>query len=265
MAIDVVIDYDCVPKQTLGTEGILERLKGKDRADTIIGLFRRNGDQRPPSEMGFELTRSAADGSTETQILVVQHLLDAADELKPLEHYCEGCPANSARRPFGCMLRIGYPISGAAEEWLLNRLPMPDEPLTWLLLRQGIRELHYDGSSVAPLRAASRTHFAEPVSVSRKLGELTVTADQVFEMTFLLGNIQPSHGGILLLFFNAIRRDLEANDIMRIGSMPLEERAQYAFLIQPDPGDDTSTGEIKQFLHALYTAWRLNVPLILDV
>ena len=265
MAIDYIIDLNCVPKQTLGTDGILDRLKSKERADTIISLFRRNGDQRPPTEMGFELERTAADGSTETQILVVQHLIDLADELKPLEHYCEGCPANHIRRPFGCMGRIGYPISGEAEMWLLNQLPEPTQPLVWLLLRQGVRDLKYDGSSVVPLRAASRTHFAEEINAQRKLGELTITADQVFEMTFLLGSILPNHAGILLLFFGAIRRDLEANEIMHIGSMPPEDRANYEFLIQPNRDDDVTTAEMRQFLHALYVAWRLDVPLALDV
>lgn len=265
MAIDHIIDYDCVPKQTLGTDGILDRLKSQERAEAIIALFRRNGDQRPPTEMGFELERTAADGSTETQILVVQHLLDSADELKPLEHHCTNCPANRTGRRFGCMGYIQYPISGEAERWLLNQLPMPTEPLVWLLLRQGVRDLRYDGSTVVPLRAASRTHFAEEHIIRHQLGELTMTSDQVFEMTFLLGNIQPNHAGILLLFFGAIRRDLEAADIMNIGSLPPDERAQFNFLIQFSNDDDATTHEIKHFLHALYAAWRLNVPLLLDV
>jgi hypothetical protein len=266
MAIDYIIDYDSIPKQMFGTDGILERLKGKERADAIIALFRRNGDQRPPAEMGFELERTAADGSTETQILVVQHLLDSAEELKPVEQHCIDCPANIFRRPFGCMGYIQYPISGEAEAWLLNQLPLPNEaPLVWLLLRQGVRDLHYDGTSVVPLRAAGRTHFAEEMTQKRNLGELTLTADQVFEMTFLLGNIHPNHAGILLLFFGAIRRDLEAAEIMQIGSMPLENRAQFDFLLTTSPNDDATIYEIKHFLRALYTAWRLNVPLLMDV
>src|SRR5690606_23769631 len=110
MAIDYVIDLDCIPKQTLGTMGILERLKGRDRAHAIIQLYRQNGDNRPPSEMGFEMVRTAADGNEETQVIIVQHLLDSADELIPLEHHCDGCPANRTGDPFGCMGQISYPI-----------------------------------------------------------------------------------------------------------------------------------------------------------
>jgi hypothetical protein len=265
MSIDTIIGYNCIPKQTLTAEGILERIKGKERAETIIALFRRNGDNRSLKEMGFEMVRTAADGSEEMQVVVVQHLLDAADELTPLEHHCVGCPANAANRPFGCMGQIGYPISSEAEEWLLSQLPGPEEPLVWLLLRQGIQEFNYDGSTVRPLRAAGTTHFAEQRALTRNLTEFDISADQVFEMTFLLGDIQPNHAGVLLLFFNAIERGMEADQIIKIGRLPLEERAKFAFLHKIDPKDDLTTAEIKQFLYALYLAWRLNVPMILDV
>jgi hypothetical protein len=265
MAIDYVIDYDCVPKQTLGTDGILERLKARERAESIIQLYRQHGDDRPPKEMGFEMVRTAADGSEETQIIIVQHLLDSAEELTPLEHFCDGCPANRTGDPFGCMGRISYPLSPFGEAWLLNQLPEPTEPLVWLLLRQGIRDLHYDGSSVKPLRAAGTTHFSEQRTIQRVLGEITVDSDQVFEMTFLLGHIQPNHAGILLLFFGAIPRDLEADEIMQIGTMPLDQRQQHDFRITVSADDDPTTAELKQFLYALYLAWQLDVRLLLDV
>ena len=266
MAIDYIIDYDCVPKQTLGTPGILERLKGRERAETIIKLYRDNGDERPPTEMGFEMVRTAADGSEETQIIVVQHLLDSAEELTPLAPHCEGCPANRTGDPFGCMGKISYPLSPYGEAWLLNQLPDPFEaPLVWLLLRQGIEEFGYDGASVRPLREAGATHFAEQRTIQRVLGEITVDSDQVFEMTFLLGHIQPNHGGILLLFFGALDRNLDADTIMEIGSMPLAYREEADFLITVSAGDDPTTRELKQFLYALYLAWQLNVQLLLDV
>ena len=50
MAIDFIIDLDCIPKRSLTTQGILDRLKGQERARAIIRLFRDNGDDRPPSE-----------------------------------------------------------------------------------------------------------------------------------------------------------------------------------------------------------------------
>ena len=156
MAIDYVIDYTCVPKQTLTTEGIVERLKARERAGAVIKLFRENGDQRPPSEMGFEFTRTTVEGEEETRVIVVQVMLDLAAQLDPLEQHCAGCPANVSGRPFGCVGAIQYPITAAAERWLLDQLPDIEEPLTWLLLRQGVQDLGYDGEAVRPLRATAR-------------------------------------------------------------------------------------------------------------
>lgn len=265
MAIDYVIDYGCVPKMRLETEGIIDRLKSKDRAATIIQLYRRNGDQRPPSEMGFEMERTAADGSSETQVVIVQHLLDMAAELDPYEPYCQACPANRTGRPFGCMGKVNYPISAAAEAWLLDRLPGPEEPLVWLLLKQGVTEMNYDGSTVRPLRTADTTYFASTETLYRRLGEFAVSSDQLFEMTFLLGDLYPNHAGVLLLFFEAIDRQLEADRIMAIGKMPKEDRQNFRFLIESAKEDDITTDEIKEFIYALYLSWQLNVRLLLDV
>lgn len=261
MAIDHIIDYDCEPKRTLDTNGIVERLKGEERARTIIQMYRQSGDNRPPSEMGFEFTRSTADGSDDTRVIIVQDLLDAAAEIKPLEHHCAGCPANRAGKPFGCIGFIQYPISAKAEAWLLNRLPVPDDALVWLLLKQGVEEFQYDGSSLGSMRAANGVYFEFASEMTRKLGEFKITNDQVFEMLFLLGNLNPKHAAVLLLFFHAIDRDLEADEIMAVS----DGKRTMPFLLTPQADDDQTILELKAFFHALYLAWKLNVRLLLDV
>jgi len=265
MAIDYVIDYDCPPKQERGTEGIQERLKGRERAKTIIKLFREKGDQRPPSEMGFEFTRSTPEGQQETQLIVVQELLDKTAELKPLEHHCAGCPANRTGTPFGCMGFIQYPISSKGEVWLLDQLPSIHEPLLWLLLKQGVENFQYDGQQVLALRQESDVYFENRYAAARHLGEFTITANQTFEMMFTVGDIIPNHGAVLLLFFNAIERsELDAQEIMTLAPASTEKIAQHPFLMQGFAGDDKTILELKDFLHALYIAWTLNVKLLVD-
>lgn len=265
MAIDYVIDYDCIPKQTLTTDGILERLKGQERAETIIRLFRENGDDRPPSQMGFEFTRSTPEGQSETELVVVQDILDYAAELDPLAHHCKGCPANRTGQPFGCTGFVQYPISGDAEGWLLNQLPMPGEPLVWLLLKQGVDNFQYDGQHVALMRAQSETYFADKLAPTRRLGEIVLDANQVFEMIFLVGDIIPNHGAILLLFYNAIDRvELEAPEIMGLAPATPEKVAKHEFLHQVMPSDDYTTAALKHFFQALYLAWSLDVKLLVD-
>jgi hypothetical protein len=264
MAIDYIIDLNCIPKEELTTEGIVERLKEEERAHTIIGLFRQNGDDRPPSEMGFEFTRSTPEGEEERRVIVVQALLDHAAALKPLAHHCTGCPANRAGRPFGCIGFIQYPVSTTAETWLLDRLPVPDEPLVWLLLKQGAEEFQYDGKSIEPLRNTQDVYFEDSRVQGRLLGEFSFNANQLFEMLFAVGNITPNHAALLLLFLNGIRRDLEADEIMKLTPAPPDVESRYPFIIQHQEGDDRAIGEIKEFMRALYIAWKLNVKLLVD-
>ncbi len=265
MAIDYVIEYKCYPKQELTTEGILERIKGRARAEAVIKLFRDNGDMRPVSEIGFELERTTASGEAETKVVMVQNMLDQADELLPYEHYCAGCPANNTGAPFGCIGQIEYPISREAELWLLKQLPVPDETLPWMLMRQGLREFKASGEAVSSMRQPGQPFFEEQSVLMRQLGEYVVNNNQLFEMLFLLGHIKPSYGATLLMFFNVIRRDINADEIMTLTPSPEDAAERYPLKIVPEAGDDASTGRFKLFLRALYLAWVLNVRLLLDV
>lgn len=267
MAIDFVVSYDCVPKQTFTQEGILDRLKERDRARTVIDLYREGGDERHPTLMEFELSRVNAEGVEETRVVNVQSMLDRAAELDSVAAHCAGCPANLVGEPFGCYGVIQYPISAAAERWLLDRLPGIEEPLIWLLLRQGVQELGYDGAAVAPLRA-DPTYFEERRLPGRNMVEFIFTANQVFEMLFLTGAVQPAHAGMLLLLFGAIPRSVEADQIVRIMNRQLhaaEIKLKFPFQYRPEEGDDLSITQMKIYLYALYNAWLLNVPVGLDV
>jgi hypothetical protein len=266
MAIDYVIDYPCTPKAELGTEGILGRLKDRERAQLVIGWFRDHGDERPPDQMGFEFTR-AAPGDDVTQdagasVQVVQDLLDRAAALDALAGHCAGCPANRTGEPFGCMGFMHYPVSAQAEALLLAGLP-EDGPLAALLLR-GIEAFGYDGAPVRALRQHEGTYFADPYAPARTVMGYAVTADQVWEMLIGVGPIAPNHGALLLLFSGAIRRDLHPQTIAHIAPAPPGAADELPFLLAPSPADDGSSRELKALLAALHRAWLLDVRLLLD-
>ena len=272
MAIDYMIELDCAPKRALGAAGIRERLKERQRALEVIEWFRAAGDERPPAEMGFEFSQSRPGDSGDKQLIVVQDLLDHAAALDEHAEHCRACPANRAGQAYGCAGFIQYPITALAETWLLERLPVPDEPLVWLLLRQGIQKLGYDGSSVKALRetaaesaADGSTYFELPDAPQGRLGELRVSSDQLLEMVFGVGErIIPNHAGIILLFVHAIDRDLEAEAIQDISSSAASTRERYGFLMSAPADGDQRIEEFVAFFLALYTAWQLNAPLFVD-
>ncbi len=272
MSIDYIIEYDCIPKRELKAEGILDRLKERARAQEVIRWFRTAGDQRSPDQMGFEFSQSVPGDEGDKQLIVVQDLLDHSAALDDYAEYCQDCPANRGRGAYGCVGFVKYPISASAEAWLLDRLPLPTEPLIWLLLKQGIQKLGYDGSSILALRqidgddeVGERNYFELPVAPQRRLGELRVSGDQVLEMIFGVGQrIIPNHAGILLLFFHAIGRDLEAHEIQDISSSNSTLRDQIDFELPDTTEYDDCIKELALFFQALYMAWKLNVPLFLD-
>lgn len=272
MAIDYIIELDCIPKRELTADGIRERMKERARAYEVIRWFRAAGDSRAPTQMGFEFSHSTPGEPGDKQLIVVQDLLDHASVLDDYAEHCALCPANRSGEPFGCMGFVQYPITARAETWLLERLPVPDEPLVWLLLKQGIQRLGYDGASVRELRradggvdASERAYFELPIAPERRLGELRVSGDQALEMIFGVGErIIPNHAGILLLFLGAIDRDLEAQEIQDISSINEEIRDRFAFEMAAGAGADSCVREFVSFFRSLYLAWKLNVPLYVD-
>lgn len=262
MAIDYVLDYACAPKQALSTEGIIERVKARERAEIVFREFRAAGDDRPANEMGFEFTRTGE----ETRLFVVQDVLDFAAELDPHAPACEGCPANLRREPFGCYAQISYPISDAAEAWLLDRMPDIDEPIIWFLLRDSVHKLDERDSTAKALRT-NPVYFEERRLRGRDMAEFVVNADHLFEMLFLQGAIQPAYAAILLLFAGAIPRALEANDLVEIlrGQLSVDAILErYPFQLTPAADDDRTIRELKLFFRALYQGWLLNVPVLLE-
>lgn len=264
--IDYCVGQDCAAKAALSAEGILARLKGRQRARLLLETYRSAGQERAPAEIGFELTRRAAGGESEAQVVVVQDLLDEASALDAHAAECAACPANCRAEDFGCFGHIPYPFSRAAEAWWLAQLPLPEEPLVWLLLKQLIREMGYDGGSARPLRQPAGVYFEAEQAPRRQLGTLRVDGDQLFEMCFLLGPIQPPHAAILLLFSGAIDRDQEADALLRLTSAPpVAPLPPMPFLLNEPDGADACLRALIAFLRALHRAWQLGRPLLLDV
>jgi hypothetical protein len=266
MAIDYVVDYQCEPKDMLTTGGILARLKGRDRAQQVIQLYRDEGDQRPIDQMGFEFTRTDGDGQTHTETVLVRDLMSAANELELVAGKCAGCPANLTGKPFGCFGQVAYPISDHAERWLLMALPTPqDAVLVWTLLGEHLRELNERSAEVQQFRETG-TYMESTRNPRRHLGEIAVGGNNVFYLLFMQGHISPSRAAITLLFFNAIRRNLDATEVLKLTPAPANATEQFPFLHTPDDAlDDTSIRGLKGFFAALYAAWQLNVDLLLDV
>jgi len=265
MGADYIIGYGCVPKEAFTTEGILTRVKAGARAESVRQFYKNNREERRPEDMGFEMITRNAEGEQDTQIIHVDELLALRAELNEYEHFCQNCPANHFKRPFGCIGTVNYPVSVAAEIWMLEQLPFPEEPIPFLLLKQG-QEFGNTGALAAKLRLNSPGIFLESLeNIGRQYDEMSITGEQLFELLFLLGTIQQKRAVMILLFMGAIQRDMEAHTLMALTPAPPTAAQDYPFLLTPNPEDDHSIIELKQFFHALYRAWLLDREVVLDV
>ncbi|MBI5959203.1 MAG: hypothetical protein HY866_10740, partial [Chloroflexi bacterium] len=199
--------------------------------------------------------------------IVVQQLLDAAEELTPWRAYCADCPANLTGQHFGCVGTINYPISIRAERWLLDQLPDHEHPLVFMLLQRAIREMGYTGESAVVLRQQKSIFLQSESPLDCDLNGVLVNGNQVFEMLFMSGHVQPTHGALLLQFFGGISPDLDAGEMMQLADPPsaawMDEH--IPFRLATSRADDASVAALKSFFKALYSAYRLGVPLLLDV
>jgi hypothetical protein len=125
----------------------------------------------------------------------------------------------------------------------------------------------YSGQSAAALRAQEGVFLESVRALDRDIDGFRISGDQVFELLFLSGAIRPAHGSLLLQFFGGISPDLEADDIMRLAVPPsvewIDERVPFQH--RRAWSDDDSIASLKEFFRALHIAYRLGVPVLLDV
>ena len=127
---------------------------------------------------------------------------------------------------------INYPISQQAEVWMLEQLPGPEEPLAFLLLKQG-PEMGNTGERAEGLRDDHPGVFFESAqTLMRRFPEMNVTGEQLFELLFLLGDVQPKRAVMILLFMGAITRQLEAHELMNLTPATPETAEKYPFLAE---------------------------------
>ena len=50
----------------------------------------------------------------------------------------------------------------------------------------------------------------------RRFPEMNVTGEQLFELLFLLGDVQPKRAVMILLFMGGITREMEADELMNM-------------------------------------------------
>jgi hypothetical protein len=263
MGIDYVLDLACTPKKHLnGVENLVGLVKAKNRAETILEMLRREGDKRQPHEISFEMMLQTPDG-TETEEVTVAELLEQAKALEPERGHCAGCPANGDSPGFGCYKSIPYPIPTEAETWLLGLLPDELDSTAGRLLLQAIEDFDWDGDHAAGMREEGDTFFQSrlPQAVSWGEGddEVEVDSNQLFHILFHVGNVGAMHAFMVCLFLGVVPHDLELEAL----ADPARRASALVTATVPQPPSEACE-PMATFLHALVTAARLDIDVLID-
>jgi hypothetical protein len=262
MGIDYVLDLACTPKKHLTVEGMVNLVKARNRADAVIDMLRREGDKRTPEQVSFEMVLQTPDG-TKSDTVTVQSLLDQAKALEPEREHCAGCPANHDSPGFGCYKSIPYPIAEECEAWLLQLLPDDLESTAGRLLTRAIDDFDWDGEHAAGMREDGDTFFESNQTLAVTWGEgddlVEVDSDQIFHMLFHVGHLGATHAFMVCVFFGIVPHDVELDAL----GDPARRASALQTATVPQPPSEACE-PMAAFLHALVTAARLDVDVLID-
>lgn len=262
MGIDYVLDLACTPKQQLGVDVLVELVKSKTRADAVLEMVRKDGDGRTPDQIQFEVVLQTPDG-TKSETVSVQTLIDQAVPLEPLRAHCAGCPANGDSPGFGCYRSIPYPIPEEAEAWLLGLLPDDIESTAGQLLVRAVDDFDWDGEHAAGMREQDDTFFESSQALAVSWGEgehaIEIDSNQIFHMLFHVGHLGATHAFMVCLFFGVVPHDLE---VSALGDPAARARSLRTATVPQPPSE--ACEPLAAFLHALATAARLDVDVLID-
>jgi len=262
MAIDYVLAVGCEPQRGLGVEQLVTLHRTRIIARSAIAHMREDGDERDPSEIEVQLTMRKPGGDSARGV-TLQDLLDESAPLDAVAHHCETCPAKLPRE-FACHRRIRYPIGDHVEQWLMGRLPQSLATTAGALLVRGLGEFNWDGAPTAKLRAAGETYFESRAPYGVRWAaddgtQIEISADQLFQMMFMVGHIAPTHALMLALFCGVIPHDLSIHDLT---DKEARGRALEAATIPLQA--DADCEQLAAFLRMLALAARLDATILVD-
>jgi hypothetical protein len=272
MGVDFVLDRKCRIKEAIGTEALVGLVKSRARAEGILQMARREGNNKPPAEIQITLAVVTPQGTREQRQVSVQSLLDESAPLEQMAPICGGCPAAVNGKPFGCYGSINYPIAARTEQWLMSLLPGDVQSPIGTVLQQAIKDFHYDGEPIMKLRS-QRTFFEDPRGATRtwKSGKgffakvsngFSVTSSQLLQMMFCVGPLQPSHCGMVAAFLGLIPHDAPPQALTNKAVFIAAAKDMPQRILPPT--DAPGATNFMHLFQAMIGAVELEVPVLVD-
>ncbi len=276
MAMNVVIDLRCAPKQTLGhgdtdagTRALMGLLRARDQAAFVRQSAERDG--RDPATALVKVVTVAADAKRTERSVLLPELEREAGELDAIAPECATCVVNRGGRPGGCVGSVLYPIPRSAEAWLLARVQPPETVGGHLLLR-AIRDFKYDGSAVKSFR--ERGLFESATALTRPLptnefGATEVTSDHLFHALLGVGpKLNPWHMCMVLAWVGAVGVDgylpTTPDQFDMLVNLSAADRPARTVPNLGEPSADAGERAMQGLLYRMCVTWAHDLPMIVD-
>ncbi len=261
MAIEYIVDLVCPVKEILPPAKFMYLIKMGNMANVAIALAGEAAKTKPLAEFFVKHILKTPTGTQEQQVSI-QTMLDAAAELRLHEHRCQGCRGNMLNRSFGCYGSISYPVQAETEQRLMDLLPQRLESTAGSLLREVVRDFKYDGHLVRNMR---RRHLFERTDpIKRTWGfafaKWEFDSNQLLEMMFCVGAVQPNHSMMLALFLGMIPHDIRPELLQNTNML----RSTLADARLEKENRSPQMNEVAGFFKALKTALDLDANLYVD-
>lgn len=263
MGVDYAVDLPCAPRTTFGTQAIVGMLKARKRADAVERMLRERGDDRPAHQLTFETVVNRPEGPVR-ETVTVQSLRDRASLLDTQSRHCEHCVARVHPEAYGCVGYVTYPLSVNAEKWLMARLPMDLDTTGGKMLRKAFNDFGWDGHYAEGLRTRGQTFFAGSAPQFRYWDDFSLSSDQIFDVLFGLGSLEPAHSQMLALFFGVIPHDISPFKLSKLTQDPASLADLANKRMAPVFGEHEQNASLRSFLRAVGIAAALNRRLLID-
>ncbi len=279
MGADYILHHTCDTKLSLGdgdttagTAVLLAMLKAESRAATVLEMMQKDGQN--PETASITMVVIGPDGPEERQVTRAE-LMEQAAGLADLAPHCRDCDACVLSKSFGCVGYLNYPITEAVERWIVERI-QPASTLGGSLLLGAIADFHYDGTAMRGWR--KRPELLElrkaPSAVVMKgvVSKKTVSTDQVLQTIFRLGDeLGATHCICVLLWLGCVEinghvptTEDPAPFVALVEASSSAERLHLSNFDVGPPDEDAGIRKFQQLLFAMYSAWVLRVPLLMD-
>lgn len=266
----LVIHRTCEPKRLVGggqpmhgIQRITELLDTRAFADSIAAAAQRQG--RPPEHVKCKL---------DARWITVEELAEQTEDLDTHCAECQRCTARVVPEPYGCFVRMPYPVPLEGEAWLMERL-QPAGTLGGDLCLDMLASHGIDGRPAADLRVNGGFETRTPIVRVMKKGWLRktkVSSDQLFHALWMahIEFLVPYNCLGMALWFGAVTIDgvpaeeLTEADLQAVARLSTtHERLQRTEVSLPDPTDEAEA-EMQRVLQALHLSWAHEVKLLAE-